>query len=759
MQPLSPKQLGELLDQKIERFHLIGVAGSGMSGLAALLLEQGYHVSGSDLKRSDAVDRLVQKGLAFFEDHSPENLKDAQMVVYSSAVSIQNVERVEAEKRSIPQARRGELLAALVKNRDILAVAGAHGKTTSSTMLTHILEACGKNPSFYIGAEVPSFQGSARWGKGKECVIELDESDGTFVAFSPAHTLVLNIELEHLDFFTDIEAIRAAFEKLGNQTTGKLIYCRDDQNATALFSSRSNAISYGFNATADYRIVQLELNEKGSFFVLKKAGAAFHVKLEIPGRHNASNVAGVLALADQLGVDIRKAVEALTTFQNACRRFDVLFESPDFMVVNDYAHHPSEIQATIAAAKLKNRKRIIGVFQPHRYSRVSHLYQEFLAAFEGLDQLFLTDIYAASEQPIEGVSGKRLADDLASRQNVIFCGEVDDARAAAALSLQPGDLLLVMGAGDVERVAQNIAGTLSLLEKLKAIVSPETVVKPFEPMRKHTSMRVGGPTGLWIEPASEKDLSEVVRYASKNSVPMTFIGRGTNLLIKDRGLPGICIHLSHPSFNKIEVSNGRIHAGAGVRLKLIVAEAKKAGIGGLEFMEGIPASLGGALRMNAGAMTSATFNVVESVVYMDMEGNVHTVTSSEIEVNYRSVPLFRTNIALEAVLKGTDEVPEKIAEVLNTYSKKRWSSQPAAPSAGCIFKNPETIQAGKLIDQLGLKDTAVGAARVSSVHGNFIVNEGGATAKDILALIEQIKEKARQERGIELKTEVIILGE
>jgi UDP-N-acetylenolpyruvoylglucosamine reductase len=242
-------------------------------------------------------------------------------------------------------------------------------------------------------------------------------------------------------------------------------------------------------------------------------------------------------------------------------------------------------------------------------------------------------------------------------------------------------------------------------------------------------------------------------------VPVTFIGRGTNLLVKDRGIRGVCIHLGRPAFSAIRVKDGLIEAGAGARLKQIVNEARKAGIGGLEFMEGIPATLGGALRMNAGAMQSWMFEVVESVRFMRPDGTVGTMAASEMEVHYRNVPLFRDNIALGAVLRGTGVPAAEIADRLKAYSRKRWESQPAAPSAGCIFKNPQEIPAGKLIDELGLKGMSVGAARVSPVHGNFIVNEGGARAADVLELIGQVQAKVRAARGIELDPEVIILGE
>jgi UDP-N-acetylmuramate--alanine ligase len=272
-------------------------------------------------------------------------------------------------------------------------------------------------------------------------------------------------------------------------------------------------------------------------------------------------------------------------------------------------------------------------------------------------------------------------------------------------------------------------------------------------------LRIGGPAQFWCEPSSEEELARILRYAQEHGLPVTWIGRGSNLLVRDGGIAGLCIHLGHAAFNGIEIQGDRLQAGAGVRLKAIVAEAKKHGLGGLEFMEGIPGNLGGAIRMNAGAMQGWTMEAVEEVRSIDLEGNIHIRPREEIEVHYRRVPAYEKELVLSARLKASPVPAEEISTRLKEFSSKRWTSQPAAPSAGCIFKNPGPCPAGMLIDQLGLKNTAVGKARVSDVHGNFIVNDGGATAEEVLELIERVKARAKAERGIELETEVIVLGE
>jgi UDP-N-acetylenolpyruvoylglucosamine reductase len=289
-------------------------------------------------------------------------------------------------------------------------------------------------------------------------------------------------------------------------------------------------------------------------------------------------------------------------------------------------------------------------------------------------------------------------------------------------------------------------------------VSGETLIRRDEPLAKRTTLRVGGPADLYVEPASEADLAAVLMYCQRRGQPFFVLGRGSNLLVKDGGFHGVVICLAHAHFSRIEAAGDRLRCGAGAKLKAVAVEARRNGLAGLEFLEGIPGSLGGALRMNAGAMGASISQVAESVRLMDLEGQAHERPVQELLASYRSCPILRTHIALAAVLRGHPGGREAIERRMNEYSRKRWQSQPAAPSAGCMFKNPASIPAGKLIDELGLKGARVGRAVVSAEHGNFIVNDGGATARDILGLIEMIRQCARRERGIELETEVEIIG-
>ena len=299
----------------------------------------------------------------------------------------------------------------------------------------------------------------------------------------------------------------------------------------------------------------------------------------------------------------------------------------------------------------------------------------------------------------------------------------------------------------------------SMVDELAMRLSGGTVIKRAEPMARHTTLRVGGPADVYVEPVTEGDLAAILKFCSGRGVKFFLLGRGSNLVVRDNGFRGVVICLAHPNFSKLEIDGQRIRAGAGAKQKAVAVEAKRNGLSGVEFLEGIPGNIGGALRMNAGAMGGETFNAVESVRVMDFAGNIRELKPAEMSVTYRCCATLKDHIALSAVFKCTPEPREEIERRMKAYSEKRWSSQPAAPSAGCMFKNPAGIPAGKLIQELGLKGSFVGGAMVSLEHGNFLVNGGMATAADVLELIATLQAKARAERGIELHTEVEVIGE
>ncbi len=768
--------LPRALTRERHRIHLIGVAGSGMSGIAALLLELGHEVSGSDRVGTQETARLQRLGLCFHVQHRAEDASEAELIVYSSAIKEDNPILAAARQNGQPTARRAEALAAIMQGKRGIVIAGMHGKTTTSAMAAHVFREGGLNPSHYVGAEIPILGTNAHWNpRGEYFVAEGDESDGTLRFFRPEHAVILNLEEEHLDFYADMAAIEEVFAQLLDQTSGSVFYSADDANLVRLMEGRAPSrpnrldatagvppISFGFSENADYRGANLELKNFASVFrVFRKGEQLGEAVLNVPGRHNVSNALGVIALATELGIPFEKISASLAHFQHARRRFEIKYASERFLLVDDYAHHPTEIRATLATAKSVGRNRVLTMFQPHRYSRTQALRKEFGGAFGDAERVFISDIYPASELPIPGVTGQMLVEELTAQghRGATYQPRLNRLHCEVGNMIAPGDLVLSLGAGNIHEQLSLLAADLVIAEKIKEIVGAEGDVRLYEPLAKHTTLRVGGPAQFWVEPRSEAAFAELIRMCRQENLPLFVIGRGSNLLVRDGGIRGVVVHPSGGEFERVEVNGDEITAGVGAKLKQVAYASKGAGIGGMEWMEGIPGEVGGALRMNAGAMGTETFDNVVSVRYLDDEGVAHVKVPTELEVNYRHVPSLTKNYAVSAIFHGKPAASEEILRRLQESQEKRRTSQPAASSAGCIFKNPKACPAGKLVDELGLKNSSVGSARVSEVHGNFIVNDGGATAVEMLELIERIKTAAREKRGIELETEVQIVGE
>ena len=747
------------------RIDLIGVAGSGMSGLALLLLGLGHKVSGSDKATTLETERLQKLGLQFFHGHTEKEVEDCDMVIYSSAIKPGNVAYEAAFKQGIPLIRRAEALAAVMANKKGVVVCGTHGKTTTSALTAHVLRQGGLKPSHYVGAEIPILGSNAHWdAEGELFVAEGDESDGTLVNFHPEHAIVLNIEAEHLDFYDGIDAIKRVFRQVLSQTPGMWVYCAEDPVASEVCAG-PQGVSYGWSREHDFSANILEMKPDHTDFEVYEKGTLLGIAtLGIPGRHNVSNALAAIALAKRCGVTFDAIQHALRSFRGAKRRFEIRHAGEHFAVVDDYGHHPSEIAATLATAKGLSTKRIVCLFQPHRYSRTQLLKKEFGASFGDVDELFVTDVYPASEKPLPGVSGETILEEVRLQNSRTKTGSTPTmmiARDKVGNALRPGDLLITLGAGNVHEVGRCIARDLPVLEKLCTLLEANGggVARLYEPMNRHTTWLIGGAAQYWIEPRTEAAFAEVVRYLRSASIPIRVIGRGSNLLVKDGGIRGAVIHPAKGDFEAVTVNDSEITAGAGARLKKIASAARNAGLGGFEWMEGIPGNLGGAIRMNAGAMGTETFDQIVSVRFIDTDGSLKDKPLAEITHHYRSVPEFEERYVVSAVLKGSPAPQEEIDTKLAASHHKRRTSQPVGASAGCTFKNPEVCGAGKLIDDLGLKGRSVGKAIVSDVHGNFIVNKGGATAREVLDLVAQINEVAQEERGVQLEMEVKVIGE
>jgi UDP-N-acetylmuramate--alanine ligase len=536
--------------------------------------------------------------------------------------------------------------------------------------------------------------------------------------------------------------------------------------ATEVCASHAGAVSYGWDiARHDFAARILASRPAQTEFEVFASGQLLGTAtLGIPGKHNVSNALAAIALASKVGVPFDAIQRALSSFRGAKRRFDIRYAGERFTIIDDYGHHPTEVKATLATARSLNPQRLLCLFQPHRYSRTQLLKKEFGEAFDDVQELFVTDIYPASEKPLPGVTGETILEEVRAHGGP-HCQSTPTmaiARDVIGNALQPGDVLITLGAGNVHEVGTCIARDLKIAEALLAITEAHGggTVKLYEPMSLHTTFRIGGPAQYWVQPRTEAAFIECVRLLRGAAVPIRVIGRGSNLLVRDGGIRGAVIHPAKGDFEEVQHDGDCLIAGVGARLKKIASAARNAGLGGFEWMEGIPGNLGGAIRMNAGAMGTETFDQIVSVRFIDADGSVKEKPLADIQHSYRSAPEFEERYILSARLRGKPAAP--IADIdagLEASRNKRRTSQPVGASAGCIFKNPELCGAGKLVDDLGLKGRRVGAAVVSDVHGNFIINEGGAKARDVLDLIAQIQEVALREKGVQLELEVKVIGE
>ena len=441
------------------KVHFIGMGGIGMSAVAQLMMAQGARVSGSDSSDNALLRRIRGMGGKVFLGHGSKNLNHPDLVVYSSAIMPQNPELIAARNRGIPVLHRGQLLAKLVAGRRTIAVAGSHGKSTTTGLVGQLLLKAGLDPTLALGAEVEALGGNARTGQGRYAVVEADESDGSFLWLQPAVAILTNIDDEHLDYFrnrSEIEKAYAAFaERIVPQ--GTLIGCADDPSVRRLLSRSSRRrLSYGLSKPAEIRAMEIHLEAGRSRYQCVRAGRTLgSVRLQIPGLHNVLNSLGVVAVAEVLGIPFRTTQTVLEEYHGAKRRFQVHAEVQGVMVVEDYGHHPAEIQATLQAARSWPGRRIRCLFQPHRYSRTHFLLKRFASSFEQADEVLLLPIYAASEEPVEGITARALYRALreGGHKKVKFCSSVQEALGHLQKGSRPGDMVLFLGAGSVGKLA------------------------------------------------------------------------------------------------------------------------------------------------------------------------------------------------------------------------------------------------------------------------------------------------------------------
>ena len=457
---------------RTHRIHFVGIGGSGMSGIAEVLLNMGYQVSGSDIKASDVTDRLVRIGGRVFIGHHAVNVEGAQVIVFSSAVREDNPELVAARSAGVPTIGRADMLAELMRMKYGVAVGGSHGKTTTTSMIAAVLARGGVDPTIVVGGRLKALGTNAKLGHGQFLVAEADESDGSFLRLAPAVAVITNIDREHLDHYLDLDAIRQAFVYFANRVPfyGVSVLCADDPQVREILPRvTKRSLLYGTRAECEVRATDVQLRPHGSRFLVSASGRALgQIELHVPGHHNVLNALAAIAVGLEVEVGFGHIAESLSEFRGVSRRFETRGEVEGVRVVDDYGHHPTEVIATLAAAKGMGG-RVLVIFQPHRYSRTAALQQEFGAAFSDADRVWVLDVYAAGEAVLPGVSGRTIvesAEKLGVR-HVTFAGGGAEAAAAAANEAKRGDVVITLGAGDVWKLADRV------LEHLRGVTAAD----------------------------------------------------------------------------------------------------------------------------------------------------------------------------------------------------------------------------------------------------------------------------------------------
>jgi UDP-N-acetylmuramate--alanine ligase len=792
------------------RVHLIGIGGAGLSAIATVLLEQGYQVSGSDLSASPVTQRLARLGATLHIGHAAANLGEAEVVIVSSAVPEDNPEVAEARRRGIPVVKRAEWLGRMMAGKRGVAVAGTHGKTTTTAMIALILRDAGLDPTFIVGGDIPQLETNAAAGEGQVFVIEADEYDHTFLGLRPEVAVVTILEWDHPDCYPTPASMDEAFGQFLALVPegGAVVACGDEAGVRKLLKDWRAGGSgeqpahlpalktYGLEEGNHWQATHVHPNSRGGYdfsvWVAESDRRLSRISLAVPGTHNVKNALAALVVADHLGIAWSQAAGTLSHFAGVGRRFEVKGQARDILVVDDYAHHPTEIRATLEAARARYPRRTIwAVFQPHTYSRTLALLDDFAQAFADADHVLLVDIFAAREQDDGSVHSRDILARM-SHPDAHYVGGLAEAADFLVSHVRAGDVLITLGAGDGYRIGEMVlkqagrsdnGAKVSRTSNLRALRQAlyarfENRLARDELLASHTMLRVGGPADLWLTATTLNELIEAVTLAAQYEVPVLLLGSGANLLVSDQGVRGLvlqnrCQQVRLPGAGTQDAGADPAHVllESGVILPSLVHRLADLGLSGLEWAVGVPGTMGGAVVNNAGAHGACIADsLVRAELYSLASGRREWQAVDWFEYEYRSSRLKRLSVAadagpreryvvLQAELVLRREAPAEVEKRMAVYSAQRRASQPPGASIGSMFKNPPGDYAGRLIEAAGLKGTQMGGAQVSTLHANFFINRGDAKAGDFAALIELTRQQVKARFNIELELEIQKVGD
>jgi UDP-N-acetylmuramate--alanine ligase len=791
------KRLGRSAANDPLNLFCVGIGGTGVSGLAGLAQSLGHSVAGSDRKSSMATLSLKERGVKItFEQNGDHVTESVDLVVCSAAVPTGHPELVKARTLGIPIVKYAEALGAVFGTRAGIAIAGTHGKTTTSSMTAHVLYQNDLSPSFVIGGMIPQLGGSSAHGLGQDMVVEACEYDRSFLHLNPNTAVILNVEEDHFDCFPSLGAIIETFVDFtkGIKPGGTLIAnadCPGTQRVIELAQAERpdlKIMTFGRSVGATVQASNVVFDHGFAKFSLRHNGKIVgRAVLRFPGEHTLMNALAAVTAASCTGLSWSRALATVGTFEGVNRRFTILHDSTDGAIIDDYAHHPTAISAVIETAR--NRfpgKRLVAVFEPHQHNRTRRLFEDFTHALGAADRVIIADIFRCrdADADVAAVGSERLAKAVSALNPECKAKHVSGADAILhqlRTSVKNGDTVLFMGAGVISGIAQRftamgrVARTQNQVDSASCAASgrfsrrativdsiPRILEREFgnillqnESLARYVTFRAGGHARYFLKPRHVEEATSLVATLRRLGVPFHIMGGGSNSLYKDGLYPGAVI--ATRAMKKIEVRNDGLVTECGALFQKVLHRAELLGFSGLEGLAGIPATMGGAVAMNAGGAphTPAVGDFVERIQVLETDGRVRWISAEDASFGYRTTNI-GSRMILAVELGGfTVANPAEIRARRFEAAKRKAAQQPLSiASAGCIFRNPEGASAGRLIDHSGFKGFRQGNAEVSDRHANFIINRHGASASEILELIDTVKTTVEQETGRSLHLEL-----
>ncbi len=772
------------------RLHVVGIGGPGMSALARALHGAGHVVSGSDVRESDVVAALRAEGIEVHVGHRASFVDGCDAVCASSGVPGDNIEMAAARERGIPALSRAEMLAALCACAPTIAIAGTHGKTSTTALLAVMLGGETGGCGFVVGGDAPDLHTNGAWSASGPFVVEADESDGTHEYLPVWAAVVTNVDVDHLDHFGSTEAIAESFGRFARKVKGPVVLCADDPALDALADQMRNEdrglLTYGSIANADVRIENVEQGPSHLTFDLVPGSRAQRLfggrsrvaaRLRAQGAHYVSNATAALILALEHGAGIDACLAAMESFRGVGRRFDVRgsIGEDGAVLVDDYAHLPTEIAAVLRSTRsgAYAGRRLVAVFQPNRFHRMAAMSDQYRDAFTAADVVFVTDIYASGTTPIPGVTGELVVDAVRAAHpaaDVRWCPSRRDLVTAVTDELGPADVCVSFGCGDIETFPDEVLVESEMRRLAVGLRDAGLDVTENAPMGERTTYKTGGPARVLVTVRTAEELSVVARLRGTSDAPMLVMGRGSNMLIADGGFAGLCMVLGDFA-SGVEIVDDRsgvdapekvlVRVGGATPLPVAARQLSALGIAGFEWAVGVPGTIGGAVRMNAGGHGS---DMVASLVDADVvdmrSGVMHRVPAADLGLRFRGSDLadhhvvVNVGLALERATPGAGDAA--IADIV------RWrrDNQPGGQNAGSVFVNPDNgaRSAGEIIDRLGLRGLRIGGAAVSDKHANFIQADVGATSADVVRVMLEVHRRVLEAEGLSLRSEVRLVG-